>query len=31
MTEYAVCLAERKDLRLVKTFFDLLEPQRLKR
>jgi LysR family transcriptional regulator, low CO2-responsive transcriptional regulator len=27
MTEYAVCLAERKDLRLVKTFFDLLEPQ----
>jgi len=27
MTEYAVCLAERRDLRLVKTFFDLLEPQ----
>ncbi len=27
MTEYAVCLAERKDLRLVKTFFDILGPQ----
>jgi len=27
MTEYAVCLAERRDLRLVKSFLDLLEPQ----
>lgn len=27
MTEYAVCLAERKDLRLVKSFFELLEPE----